>query len=153
MSLNVTAIRNAIPTLFGDSIVGKAMTGLVRIPAFLSNLTAVAMVAELTIRTLRSTLSQIGIGNDDTTWISRTAEKISESGIRPYRATPTKELVIKAIAFAALGVAATEFVNIIGGQAPAIYNNVLTFLGPIRIDNASYFTNIRPFLAAVGVNA
>jgi hypothetical protein len=168
--------NNAIPSIFGNGLVGNAVTGLVRIPAFISNAVAVMMVAELAIRALSSALHAVGLNPSNDSWIHQAADTISEGGVRPYR--PYKKildahgnpvldqnnqpryekthwtlgtLITRTVAYAALGIIGSEAVRILGGTAPGVYNNVLTLLGPIRIDTRPYLDCVRVLLASSGV--
>lgn len=142
----MTSISNTIPTVFGDGILGTAVTGLVRIPAIMSNCVAVMMVGELAIRGLSETLSYVGFQPKDESWLTKTAKSINESGVRPFKDMSARELAIKAVAFAALGIIGSEFVRVTGGRAPGVYNSVLSFLGPLRLDSNPYLDNIAPLL-------
>lgn len=143
----MTYVSNSIPRVFGDGLLGTAVTGLIRIPAIMSNCVAVLMVGELAIRGLSETISFFGFQPKDDSWLTKTAKNINESGVRPFKDMPAKELTIKAIAFAALGVVGSEFVRVTGGRAPGVYNNVLSFLGPLRLNSNPYLDNITPFLS------
>lgn len=137
-------VNGSIPALFGNGLLGHSMTGLIRIPAFMANCTAVMMTGELAIRGLSSTLSAIGFNPSNESWLQKAANHFEN--IRPYKDAPAKELAVKMVALAALGVIGSEFVRIAGGPAPAIYNNILSVLGPIRIDTGAYLDNITPLL-------
>lgn len=149
MSFPANIFSGSIPSVFGNGLLGTAVTGLVRIPAFMANCTAILMVGELAIRGLTNTVSVFGLKPQEDSWISQTATAINGSGIRPYRFKTTQQLVISAAAFAALGIVGSEFVRVAGGQTPQIYNNILSFLGPIRIDTTPYFDAIAPMLGRV----
>jgi len=142
-------LSGSIPALFGNGLLGTAVTGLVRIPAFMANCTAILMVGELAIRGLTSTISAFGFKPDDDSWISTASKKINGSGVRPYNTYTNQQLVTAAIGFAALGIIGSEFVRVTGGQTPQIYNNILAFLGPIRIDTTPYFTAIAPMIGKI----
>lgn len=147
--LNSNVINGAIPNVFGTGILGTAVTGLFRIPAFMANCTAVMMVGELAIRGLTNTISVLGFEPKEDFWVSKFAENLNNSGVRPYKNDSFNSLAVKAVAFAALGIIGSEFARVAGGQAPGVYNVVLAFLGPIRISNASYLDGIRPLIGRV----
>ncbi len=139
-------ISGSIPSIFGNGILGTTVTGLIRVPAFMANCTAILMVGELAIRGLSQTLTVLGFQQKDDSFISKAAETITQSGIRPYKTWDAGHLVVSTVAFAALGIVGSEFVRVSSGTAPSIYNNILTFLGPLRIDNTPYLTAIGQLL-------
>lgn len=138
-------------TVFGrDSLMGAAVTGLVRIPAFLSSLVAVSIVAELSIRGLTTVLQTIGFEPAEKHWIQKTAQQINGTALRPFQDRqnwPSYRLAVQAAGFAAVGIVGSEFVRVLGGPAPAIYNNVLTLIGCVRIDSRSYVTAVNELLS------
>jgi len=153
-----------IPSLFGQGLLGNAVTGLVRIPGFLASIAAVQIAAELAIRALSGTLSAVGFNFRDDSWVNRLSAKIIESGIRPYTLqeddynddvyyNTAPELVVKMVALAALGIAVNELVRILGGNAPSIYNHGLSFIGPIRIFSGSYLEGVYTTLRALGLRS
>ena len=139
-------ISGSIPTLFGNGMIGTAVTGLVRVPAFLANCTAIMMVGELVIRGLSSVLSIAGFQQQEDSWIAKAAGYIGESGVRPYKNLGAADLAVKAAAFSALGVVGSEFARIASGDAPCVYNVVLSFLGPIRISTGPYLDSVMPLI-------
>lgn len=137
-----SSILSPIPSIFGNGLLGTAITGLVRIPSYMSNAVAILMVGELAIRMLSESLSFVGFKQQDDSWVSKASNTINGSGIRPYKDYTSANLAVSALGFAALGIVGSEFVRVAGGNAPRIYNNVLAFLGPIRIDHTPYLTVI-----------
>jgi hypothetical protein len=134
--------------LFGDGLLGRAFTGLVRIPGFLANCTAVMMVGELSIRGLSAIVASVGFEPRNDSWISTFATQIDRWELRPFKNVDVKALAIDIVVLSFLGIIGTEGANLLGGAAPTIYNNVLTFLGPIRISHTSYITNVTQLLKA-----
>lgn len=151
--MDISFLNGAIPKVFGNGMLGGAVTGLVRIPAFMSNCIAVMMVGELAIRGLSGFLHTIGLNPSEDSWIQKTARDINSYGVRPYEKMPLKDLVVRTLAFAVLGIVGSEVIRVLGGTAPGIYNNVLTFMGPLRIDTRPYLVCVREMLSAAGFRA
>lgn len=53
-----------------------------------------------------------------------------------------KRLALYFVTLCAASLVLTEFSNLISGEAPGIYNRVLPFMGPIRMDTKSAFETI-----------
>jgi hypothetical protein len=146
--MNLTIQGHQVPSLFGNGIVGSAMNGLIRIPAFLANCAAVMVIGELAIRLLSGFLTAVGFEPKEGTWVDKITKHVSGvvGEFRPYgnRETyNTKKLIVRLIAFAAFSIIATELARLIAGPTPPIYNKVLTFLGPLRLDGGSWLGNVR----------
>lgn len=144
--MSVAFFNGAIPKVFGNGLLGNAVTGLIRIPAFMSNCIAVMMVGELAIRGLTNVIQLVGLSPDKDSWVQSTATNITKYGVRPYKDMELGELLVRTVAFAALGIVASEITRVLGGTAPGVYNSVLSFLGPIRIDTRPYLTCVREVL-------
>ncbi len=138
-------LDGAIPYCFGNGLLGTACTGLVRIPAFMANIVAVSMVAELSFRLLGEIKGYlVGQGQLDG-YMNCLADKLKSFGFRPYENRQdwtNQQLVIGAIAMGALAIFGTEFVNLVGGRTPDIYNIFLPFFGPMRIDPRSVYDTV-----------
>jgi hypothetical protein len=124
-----------------------ALGGCLRIPALLVSANAVAMTGELALRGLQTLLALAGIKVDDKdSLVNKAVAKLPANvNFRPYKNETqwtNKKLLISAVACAAIGIVGTEFANFFFGSAPDIYNRVLTYLGPVRIDNVSWFKNV-----------
>lgn len=146
-----------IPSIFGDGLLGKAMNGLIRIPAFLANCAAVMVIGELAIRGLQFAVGSIGIcrgpEGDNRTWVDKITGPIGRAvnEFRPYadrERYSTGSLFIRLIAFTAISIFATELARILAGATPGIYNKVLTVLGPLRLDSGAWLTNVRALFGA-----
>lgn len=157
----------AIQGVFGGGgLIPTAMTGIVRIPAICANFTAALMVAELALRALVELVRICGFKPDSEGYIAKTAKQFNEWGIRPFPPKETKveknegnekkteegyisadtiSLAKKAVILALLSNFSTEFVRIIGGNIPPIYNKVLSFLGPVRLSDRSLIDSIAAF--------
>lgn len=112
-------------------------------------------------------------------WVNDTSVKLNLSrfvptlNVRPFKLVPAEvdttdpakhvirkeakntavQLVIQAVILTALGILANEGVRIIGGKTPSIYNNVLTVVGNIRIDDKPYLQNLRVLLTGTWVGS
>ena len=140
-----------IPSIFGDGIFGRGVTGLLRIPAFMSNAITIMMVGELAMKGLSSGFESIGFKPAEDSWVQKGAKAITQYGVRPYKDLPLQVLLVRIVAFWALGVLGSEFVRILGGTAPGIYNDVLRLLGPLRIDSQPYLVGVRATGALLGI--
>lgn len=60
-----------------------------------------------------------------------------------------REYVISLLALAIIAVVANEAALILCGPAPSIYNNVLTFMGPLRVDPRSFAVTSAEALASL----
>ncbi len=141
----------AMNTLFGSGVLGHAMTGLIRIPAFLAAVEAASRVGELGIRLLTATLGVIGFEGKSENWVTKTANQLIHVDIRSHKAKDTLKLIKEIAVLTLLAIVATELVHFLGGQPPQIYNNVLAFLGPVRVFNGSYFQGVQESLIALGL--
>lgn len=129
------SLSGAIPTVFGNGIVGSLMTATLRIPTFMANITAIAIIAELSLRGVTNTLGAIGFSPSSDSWIVKIGNQIDK--IRPYKDVsefPVKDLAVRALGCAVLSVIGTEFVRLVGGTAPGIYNHVLKYVGSIQVN-------------------
>lgn len=140
-----------IPGIFGDGLFGKGVTGLLRIPAFMSNAITIMMVGELAMKGLSSSFESIGFKPAEDSWVQKGAKAITEYGVRPYKDLPLNVLLARIVAFWALGVLGSEFVRILGGTAPGIYNDTLRLLGPLRINSKPYLEGVFKTAANFGI--
>lgn len=121
-----------------------ALGGCLRIPALVISANAVAMAGELVVRGLQYALALTGIKVDSKDSLVNKAVAYLPTGVnfRPYRHMEIDKLAISTLTCAAVGIAGTELANFFFGNTPSIYNRVLTYLGPIRLDSSSYFRNV-----------
>ncbi len=151
MANYINALNGGIPKIFGNGLLGTAVTGLGRITALMPTMIATIMVGELALRGLQNILRGIGLEPKDDSWISQAGKKILEHGARPYEKTNSKTLALQALAFTAIGIVGSESMRVLGGEVPAIYNNVLAFMGPVRLSNQSYLEGVTTTLNALGL--
>src|SRR5215210_5844156 len=95
---------NAPTPVIANGLLGHAVTGLVRIPSFMSNCIAVMMVGEMAIRGLRSFFEVFGLRPSDNGFIQGVATHITNYGVRPYETIPTATLAVRMLGFATLGI-------------------------------------------------
>jgi hypothetical protein len=121
-----------------------ALGGCLRIPALVISANAVAMAGELVVRGLQYTLALTGIQVDSKNSLVNKAVAYlpTDVNFRPYRHMDINKLFISAVVCTGFGIAGTELANFFFGNTPSIYNRVLTYLGPIRLDSGSYFRNV-----------
>lgn len=122
-----------------------ALGGCLRIPALIISANAVAMAGELVVRGLTTTLALAGIKVDNQDSVINKAVAILEKNninFRPYKDLPIKTLVVSTVACAAIGILGTEFANLIFGPTPGIYNHVMKYFTPFRIDSTSWAINV-----------
>jgi hypothetical protein len=142
---------NAPTPFIANGILGHAVTGLVRIPSFMSTCIAAMMVGEGAIRGLRSFFEVFGLRPSDNGFIQGAARHVTNYGVRPYQHLSNGELAGRIVAFSAIGIVGSELARLLGGAPPSIYNNVLAFMGPVRIDPNSYLTGMQCALKGMGV--
>lgn len=109
-----------------------------RLPALFTAASATLLVGEIAYRTVRAALAVFGFNGSSAaaTWVHDHTPAMIGHIVRPFRnerAYPMQTLVIYAIAAVIMGVIANDAIHLLFGKAPAIYNHVLTFMGPIRI--------------------
>lgn len=149
--MNGLASGVAINYVFGEGVFGRGVTGLLRIPAFMSNAITIMMVGEIAMRGLSSAFKSVGFQPTEDSWVQKGAKTITHYGVRPYQDLPLTSLLYRVVCFWALGIAGSEFVRILGGRAPGIYNDVLSLLGPLRIDSNSYLDGVGKTMARIGM--
>ena len=116
--------------------VNLIQAGLFRGPALLGALMGVSYIGEIAMRVLETAGSQIGINlpqAQEGSW-----RKTIRDTIRPYKDQSWKHVLLKGVALSIIGSLGFQFAALAFGPAPAIYNNVLAWLGPIRVDNAMH---------------
>ena len=128
---------------FGSGVASVATTALVRFPALLASVFAVAMTGELIIKGISAALDETGLKPADDSWIKKASNKLTEYGARPYRNTEISKLVLGILGFGLAGIIGNELANLALGKAPLFYNHALTFLGPIRVDTRPYMEGMR----------
>jgi len=137
MTTFINALNGGIPRVFGNGLLGTAVTGIGRITALMPTMIATLMIGELALRGLQNTLQGIGLKPTNDSWIARAGKYVSDHGARPYKDADTKTLAKQAVAFAIIGIVGNETMRVLGGQIPPIYNNVLAFIGPVRLSTKS----------------
>ncbi|MBA2368276.1 MAG: hypothetical protein H0V82_04545 [Candidatus Protochlamydia sp.] len=142
---------NAPTPLIANGILGHAVTGLVRIPSFMATCMSAMMVGEFAIRGLRNFFEVFGLRPSENSFIQGAATHVTNYGVRPYQDIPAGKLAGRLVAFAAIGIVGSELARLLGGAPPAIYNNVLAFMGPVRIDPRSYLTGVQCTLSGLGI--
>lgn len=127
------------------AIATYAQTGLnllqvsaLRLPALFTAASATLLVGEIAYRVVRATLAIVGFDGSSTAskWVHDHTPAMLGKIVRPFRDAkeyPMQTLVIYALAAVVIGAIANDAIQLLFGKAPAIYNHVLTFLGPIRI--------------------
>jgi len=141
------------------SVVTHTANGLCRIPAMMVSVTAAAMVGELALRTLGGIWSGFFGTPSADSWPQKVAAFIHKSGARPYGEIDVannfkisnRDLVLKAVAFSALAVLSFELASFLCGPAPTIYNNFLTFIGPVRFSSVPYLQGVQSVLSQWGL--
>lgn len=129
-----------------SSAFDTTVNGLVRVPTLMVNITTVTHGAELTLRALSGVWCGLFGKPQEGTWTGDLASGLRSCGIRPYGQLDnrgeyklkTSDLIIRTVVLAVIGALAFEFARFLCGEAPPIYNKVLTLLGPIRLDNTPY---------------
>lgn len=119
--------------LYAQQGINLLQVGALRLPCLMASVASVTRVAEIALRGVSTALEFIGFKGESTfsKWISTQVDFV-----RPYKdekTYSTKNLLVQAVALGAIGVVGNTFVSALFGPAPAIYNNVLQFFGPIRI--------------------
>ncbi len=132
-NINLNVFINSIPSVSFGGIANTALTGCARLTGLLASATAVMTAGELALRGCQTALSY-------TSW--KTPEFITNSAhvndfigrIRPFKDKTTVSLLVQLAAFAAFGQLAHEAVRLSSGAAPAIYNVVLSVIGPFQLN-------------------
>lgn len=128
MALPATALQTGMNML---------QVGALRMPMLFASLNSALLTGEIAYRVVRATLNGVGFTGESTIvkYVRDNTPQIAVDVMRPYHALTAKQLVVSAIVTAIIGTLGTQFVSWAFGQAPAIYNNVLTWLGPVRLSN------------------
>lgn len=169
MSVNLNNLQNNLQKMENPlqgytigNVLGTLLTGTVRIPGYMASLIAAVMVGELALRAIETTLSTMGWKPQESQ-LQKWAEKTLPGGFRPFAYVQgvkndgsedknTLKDLIKRIAFFVIsGICISEFANVIGGSANTAYNNVLPFLGVVRIDTRHYWSGVNEVLTKYGV--
>jgi hypothetical protein len=107
--------------------------GALRLPCLMASVGSVVRLAEISLRGVSSTLDFIGFKGEST--FSRCVTR-GVDYVRPYKNEgdhSTKKLLIEAAILATIGVIGNTFVSTLFGPPPGIYNQVLQWVGPIRV--------------------
>lgn len=118
-----------------QTALNSLQTAALRVPCLIAAATGATLVGEVACRTVQGALSQIGF-TGESSFAKRVSHYIPD--VRPYRHIALKELVKKALIVNALGILDVAAVKALCGPAPTIYNDVLQWFGPIRIDDAAH---------------
>ena len=121
--------------------INMLQVGALRMPALFASCSGALIVGELAYRATRTVLATLGF--DGSKGVSKfvyenTPEFVGKI-IRPFRNEkeyPVKTLVIYGVAACVIGAIGTDLVKLAFGAPPAIYNQVLTYMGPIRITDS-----------------
>lgn len=140
------------------SVITHTANGLIRVPAMMVSVTAAAMIGEIALRVLGGIWSGLFGAPSNAGWLQKISNFVHESGARPFGdlmlngdfKISTRQLVIKTIAFSALAALSFELASVLCGTPPAIYNHVLTFIGPVRFSNIPYLEGVKSILALWG---
>jgi hypothetical protein len=140
----------------GGSIVGQvvstAINGTIRVPALMTALASVTIASELVFRGLGTTLSVVGLEPKHDSWVEKLGGHINQ--VRPYKNQnqyPTHILARNFVITTLVAIATTELARVLAGPAPSWYNNVLAFMGPIRLDSSSYLEGVTQVLDRTGL--
>lgn len=111
--------------------------GALRMPFLFANMNGALLVGEGAYRTVKATLNAFGFNGENqvTKYISDHTPALAVQVLRPYQNLTNKQLAISALACCIIGTLGSELVSYVFGKAPAIYNNVLSWMGNIRITN------------------
>lgn len=132
----------AISGSFVQQGMNVIQAGLFRGPAVLGSLMGAAYIGELAMRGLTVAGAAIGLNVSEPAVGSYRAT-ITDT-IRPHRHLPTKDVLIRGLALAVLGAIGFHLAGWAFGPAPTIYNECLSWLGPVRISN-----DVHPLIAAM----
>lgn len=124
----------AIPISYLNHGVAALQTGAFRMPMLFASLNGALLAGEGVFRATTAILGGLGF-NGFMQKVHDNTPTIAIRVMRPYKDLKPKELVVSVLACSIIGILGTHAVAWAFGQAPAIYNNVLTWLGPIRISN------------------
>ncbi len=118
------------------------LAGAVRLPLLFVSAKAAVLVGELAYRGIRESLGAFGFTGENkivktvTSWLPKTLQtKIKPEETSAPAEMSAKDIAISAIAYSAIGVLGTTLVSGFFGPAPKIYNEVLSWIGPVRISN------------------
>jgi hypothetical protein len=123
-------------------VLSVIQAGLFRGPAVLGALMGASYIGEVAMRGIQKAGEFVYINPpkpESGSW-----RETAINTIRPYKDLPLKEVLLKGLALSVLGALGFYLAGLIFGPAPAIYNTVLSVLGPIRISN-----EVHPFIGAV----
>lgn len=111
-----------------------------RMPCYFAAINGSLLVGEGVYRGVKATLEFFGFTGE-----SQFVKKIQEytpvtavKVMRPHQNLTRKELAISAVACCAIGILGTAFVAYVFGNPPNVYNNVLAWLGPVRLANDTH---------------
>lgn len=106
--------------------------GALRIPFLFANMNGALLVGEGTFRLVKGAL-HLTTGFTGENIRKHLNDKIVRV-VRPYQSLNNKDLAFSALFCCVIGILGSEAVTALFGRAPPIYNQVLTWLGNIRID-------------------
>ena len=122
------------------------LAGAIRLPVLFVSAKAAVLVGEIALRGIKGTLKMVGWTGENefyktvTSYIPNIVKLTMKKEVEDQPAIPEKDIAVKdiaisALAYTALGIVGITFATIVCGPAPKIYNDVLTWIGPIRISN------------------
>ncbi len=133
----------AFATSFAQQTLNTLQVGALRMPMLFASLNGALLVGEGALRVTTSVLKLFFSGDSDAAkWISKRIPTTAVNVMRPHKELSNQALAISALACCTIGILGTQLMAWGFGPAPSIYNDVLTFLGPIRIDDT-----LHPLLA------
>lgn len=120
------------PIAYGINVL---QVGAMRMPMLFASINGTLIIGELVLRTTQAALQWIGFSGDSdlARWFSKNTPDIVVAAMRPYRNHQNEQLITTAIACCVIGIVGNELVSVLFGKPPAIYNQILTYLGPIRV--------------------
>lgn len=130
----------------GQTVLNTLQVGALRMPVLFSATVGTLCVGEGMLRGITSVLSLFGFNGESTavkkfeelTTFKNVSSKININCFRPFKDLTNQDLAKVAAVSCAVGILGSEFVSKVFGPAPAIYNTVLSYMGPIRISTDTH---------------
>jgi hypothetical protein len=148
-----------------SSIITQGSNGTFRISALLASVAATQMAGELSLRLINGVFHSVGLKPEQNGVVVKMSQYIAQIGLRPYgnektvtdadgtkntvREYSTRDLAIRLIALSVLAIVAFEAATVLCGSTPSIYNNILTFMGPLRVDPRSFLETTGEAIASI----
>lgn len=128
-----------------SSAIHSGLNVVLRMPVLYASMHGALLAGEIVTRIMLVALNCLDFSGDGglAKWVSdRTSDWLLDM-IRPYRRVTNEGLVIGVVVCCVIGTLGSELISNRFGNPPPIYNQVLSFLGPIRVANDRH-----PFLEA-----